>query len=79
MQHNTQTIELPLRVGSRVTLWKTSEDDDEFLKYDPLYEGYVEQYVPETGKLRMSGGIGLDEFHQLVEEADGYEVIEEKN
>lgn len=73
-----QTIELPLKVGSRVTLLKNIDmDDDGGGAADVVYEATVEQYVPETALLRMSDGTGRAEFLELVEEADGYEVLTE--
>lgn len=72
-----QTIELPLEPGSRVVLYESVDMDEEggYIA-DVLYEGHVEQYVPETGLLKLSDGIGRIEFLELVEEADGYEVIQ---
>ena len=67
-----QSIEVPLQVGSKVTL--LTEGSSEGV----LFEDYVEQYVPDTGLLRFENSeIGKTEFEQLLDKSDGVEVLTE--
>lgn len=72
-----QKIEVPLPVGSRVTLLKDVDiDSQEGSSGTVLFEDYVEQYVPETGLLRFEDSdIGRAEFKQLADEAGAMEII----
>lgn len=77
---NDQTIGIPLSVGSRVTLLTDVEieDDDSGSTGTILFDGRVEQYVPQTGKLSFEGkDIGQAGFLDLLEEADGIEILED--
>lgn len=76
----TQTIDIPLPVGSRVTLLTDVEieDDSSGSIGTILFEGKVEQYVPQTGKLSFEEkDIGQAAFLDLLEEADGIEILED--
>lgn len=74
-----QTIELPLKPGSHVLLYRDIDmgEEGETL-IATMYEARVERYVPDTGLLEMSDGTGRTEFLSMVEEAVGYEIIESK-
>ena len=72
------TIDVPLKVGSRVVLTEDIDVDEEGgHTASIIYEATVEQYVPETALLRMSDGTQLAEFRELLEEAEGIEIIRE--
>lgn len=74
-----QTIEIPLTVGSRVVLYEDVVWDNSGGKVvDVLYEGDVEKHVPETGLLQMSDGTSKMELLRLLEDAEGYEIIEDE-
>lgn len=71
-------IEVPLKVGSRVALLEDIDvDEHDGYAASIMYEATVEQYVPETRLLRMSDGTQLAEFMELLEKADGIEIIQE--
>lgn len=86
MSISTYEIPVPLSVGDWVTLY-----DEATVEYRPdgrvdggtakiLFEGAVEQYVPETGKLRFaedgrSEDIGRAEFLDYLDEANGIEIL----
>lgn len=72
-----QTIDVPLPVGSRVTLLEGVDiDSQEGSSGTVLFEGYVEQYIPETGLLSFEDNdTGRSEFNKLVGEADTIEII----
>lgn len=79
MNKNThvQRIELPLKVGSRILLYSDVDiGNGGSTASTVMYEGIVEQYVPETGKLEMSDGTGRSELLSLIDEAVGYEVTQ---
>jgi hypothetical protein len=75
--YSVQTIGVPLKVGSRVTLFQDPDiDEEEGLAAVVSFEDYVAQYVPETGLLRFENSdIGRAEFISMVDEADGIEII----
>lgn len=73
-----QTIDVPLPVGSRVTLLEDVdvESGDAGSSGSILFEDYVERYVPETGLLEFDGSdIGRSRFIELLEAADSIEII----
>lgn len=70
-----QTTPIPLKVGSRVVLYGDVELEEQGAAIDISYEATVEQYVPETGLLRMSDGTGRAELLRLIQSADGLEII----
>jgi hypothetical protein len=73
-----QKISVPLRVGDRVTLSKDVDIEDGAMGYTaiPFFEDYVAQYVPATGLLRFEDSdIGRAEFLELLEEAEGIEIL----
>jgi len=72
-----QTMDVPLPVGSRVTLLKNVDIDSQAGHSGTiLFEDYVERYVPETGLLEFEeSGIGLRDFKDLLEDADSTEII----
>lgn len=80
-----QTIEVPLTTGSRVVLLEESmveKDDGEIVggTSSHLFEDYVEQYVPETGKLSFEeSNIERAEFTELLDEAVGVKVVQEED
>lgn len=75
---NEQTIEVPLMVGSRVTIYEDVDmDEDGGFAATPVYEATVEQYVEGTGKLVMSDGTGLAELRELLDEYDSVQVMRE--
>lgn len=77
---NSQTITVPLPVGSRVTLLEDVEIEDEAegSTASIFFEDYLEQYVPETGLLRFENGdVGRAEFIKMMKEADGVEILKE--
>ena len=76
----TQTIGVPLTVGSRVTLLEDVDINDDTKGSAALvsFEDYVAQYVPQTGKLRFEDSdIGNAEFLSMMKAADGVEVLKE--
>ena len=76
----TQTIGVPLTVGSRVTLLEDVDINDDTMGSAALvsFEDYVAQYVPQTGKLRFEDSdIGNAEFLSMMKAADGVEVLKE--
>lgn len=76
-----QSINVPLTVGSRVVLTENVDiDSQEGVAASILFEGYVEQYVPETNLLSFEeNDTGYAEFQQLLEQADGVEIITNYN
>jgi len=72
-----QTTDVPLPVGSRVTLVEDVDIDSQAGSSGTiLFEDYVERYVPETGLLEFEdSGIGLRDFKDLLEDADSIEII----
>jgi hypothetical protein len=79
-QAESQTIGVPLKVGSRVTLLTNIdiENNAEGSTAHVSFEDYVAQYVPQTGKLRFENSdIGRAEFIELLHEADGVETLKE--
>lgn len=75
--YSVQTIGVPLQVGSRVTLLEDVDVDDEGgSAASIMFEDHVDQYVPETGLLVFEeSDIGRAEFHDLLDGADGVEII----
>lgn len=76
----TQKIDVPLKVGSRVTLMEnvSIEDGEEGSTASITFEDYVEQYVPQTGLLSFENSdIGRGEFIEMAEDADGVEILKE--
>lgn len=76
----SQTISVPLKPGSRVTLLEDVEIEDEAEGSSGviIFEDYVEQYVPEKGLLSFENSdVGRAELRRMVEEADGVEVLQE--
>lgn len=72
------TIDVPLKVGSRVALLEDTDiDEGGGYAASVMYEATVERYVPETLLLEMSDGTGLAEFKEMLEEADGVEIVHE--
>jgi hypothetical protein len=71
-----QTIELPLKVGSRITLLDDVDiDSEEGSTAQVVFEGYVEQYVPQTNKLVFEeSDIGWAKFQELLDKASGVEL-----
>lgn len=68
-------MELPIKSGCRVELL-TDVDGGEGYSSSIMFSDYVERYVQETGKLCFAeSDIGLAEFEELVEQCDGYEVL----
>lgn len=75
-----QKIQVPLKVGSRVTLMEDVdiEDEAEGSTASITFEDYVAQYVPQTGLLRFENSdVGQAEFIELLEDADGVEILRE--
>lgn len=78
--YSVQTIGVPLKTGSRVTLMKDVdiEDDGTGSTASIMFEDYVERYVPETGLLRFSeSDIGRAAFEDMLRDANGIEIMEE--
>lgn len=73
-----QTIEVNLKVGSRVSVLKDVDTDEGGFMASTVFEDTVEQYVPQTGLLRFEeSDIGLAEFKELLEQHDSVQVIRE--
>lgn len=73
-----QTIAVPLKVGSRVSVLTDVDTDEGGFMASTVFEDTVEQYVPQTGLLRFEeSDIGLAEFKELLEEHDSVQVIRE--
>jgi hypothetical protein len=74
-------IQIPLRVGSRVTLYEDVDiDSGEGLAASVSFEDYVAQYVPETGLLEFENSdVGRAEFIQMTEDADGVEIVKDES
>ena len=71
-----QSIDLPLTVGSRITLYKSVDFDGDSKLTSILFEDRVERYNPDTGLLEFrDSDVGLSEFESLIDEAVGYEVM----
>lgn len=72
-----QTLDVPVTVESRITLLEDVDiDSSEGSMSSIIFEGYVEQYVPQTNKLSFENSdIGYSEFHEMLEQADGVEII----
>jgi len=81
VENNTesQDVEISLPVGSRVSLLEGIDiDESEGSSASILFEGYVEQYVPQTNKLSFEDSdIGYAEFQELLGQADGVEIYTE--
>lgn len=77
--YSVQTIAVPLKVGSRVTLVEDVDiDSDEGSRASVSFEDYVTKYSPETGKIEFERSeIGLAEFERRIEAADGIEIVKE--
>lgn len=78
-RNHNQHISVPLRVGSRVTLYEDVDiDSDEGLAASVVFEDYVAQYVPDTALLRFENSeVGRAEFIQMMEDADGVEIVKD--
>lgn len=74
-----QSIAVPLSVGSRIVLYEDVDiDADEGVATSITFSDYVEQYCPETGLLSFEDSdVGHAAFHEMLEESDGVEVIQE--
>lgn len=73
-----QTIEVPLKVGSRVSVLKDIDLEIDGYMATPVFEDTVVQYIPQTGKLVFDeSDIGLPEFKELLEEYDSVEIVRE--
>jgi len=70
-----QTIEVLLKPGDRLTLVEDVDVDERGSAGTIMYEGIVEQYVPDTGLIRMDDGTERDELFRLIEEAEAVEII----
>lgn len=72
-----QTIEVPLRVGSQVSiLYDVDIDSEGGFMASTAFEDTVTQYVPETNKLSFEeSDIGYAEFQELLEEYDSVQVV----
>ncbi len=70
-------MELPIKPGCRVELFTDIDvDGSEGYSSSIMFSDYVERYVQETGKISFAeSDIGLAEFEELVEQCDGYEVL----
>lgn len=67
-----QTIDVPLKVGSRVTLIRYG-GHTEYI----MFEDVVKQYVPDTGLLRFErSDYGRAKFIEMLQESDGVEIRE---
>lgn len=79
--HSEQTIDVPLLVESRVQLVEEAtveKEDGEIVggTTDIMFEDYVEQYVPETGKIAFrDSDIGREEFLDMLDEAAGIAFV----
>lgn len=80
---NEQTIPVNPRVGSWVTIFDdvdVDEDEQGLAGFagGAVFEDKVEQYVPETRKLRFEeSDVGYAEFEKLLREHDSVQVIRE--
>lgn len=72
-----QQISVPLLVGSRVVLHEDVDMDSEGgYAAGIMFEDVVAQYVPDTGLLRFEDSdVGKAEFEELLEEAEGIEIL----
>jgi len=76
-----QEIPVRLPVGTRVVLYEEatieqSGGEDVGGTASIFFEGYVEQYVPETGLLEFEDSyVGKAAFFELLEDAAGLEII----
>ena len=73
-----QTIPVNLKVGARVSVMKDVDMDEGGFVASTVFEDTVEQYVPETRKLRFEeSDIGYADFEELLREHDSVQVIKE--
>jgi len=70
-----QTIEVSLEPGDRLTLVEDVDVDEGGSAGTIMYEGIVEQYVPDTGLIRMDDGTERAELFRLIEKAEAIEII----
>jgi len=71
-----QEISVPLTVGDRVSLFDEVDAEEGGFAAGTMFEDTVEQYVPDTGLLRFEDSdIGRAEFKQLLDEAEGLQII----
>lgn len=73
-----QTIEVPMKVGSRVSILTNVDMDAGGSSGDIVFEDTVETYNQTTAKLVFEDSdIGLAEFERLLDEHDSVQVIRE--
>jgi hypothetical protein len=73
-----QTIDVSLKVGSRVSILENVDTDEGGFIASTVFEDVVEQYIPESNKLSFEeSDIGYAEFVDLLEEYDSVQIIKE--
>lgn len=73
-----QTIPVPLRPGSRVTVFDNVDVDPGGFVGSLAFEGVVESYCPDTLKLSFEDSdVGYAEFTRLLDENDSVQIITE--
>lgn len=72
-----QTIEIPLKTGSIVTIFDDVDMDEEWgFMADTVFEDRVVQYVPQTRKLEFEkSDTTYAEFVELLDEYDSVQVV----
>lgn len=74
-----QTIEIPLKVGSRVSILSDiTIDQDGGFTASTIFEDTVAQYNPDTNKLAFEeSDVGYAEFLSMVDEHHSIQIIQE--
>lgn len=73
-----QTINIPFKVGSRVSILTDVRMDNGGFISSTVFEDTVETYNETTGKLEFrDSDIGLAEFEKLLDEHDSVQVVRE--
>jgi len=73
-----QTLPISVNVGDRVTLFEYTDVEESGIGFtaNVLFEDEIAQLVPDTGLLRFEeSDVGRAEFMELLDEAEGCQVI----
>lgn len=75
-QELSQEISVPVTVGDRVSLFKDVDKDEGGFIADTMFEDTISRYNPDTGLLRFENSdIGQAEFKEMLEEAEGIQIV----